>query len=119
MQAVSTFKGGLAYTGNSKFERGGIMAENDSSSEAVSAAPDTSGCSPSAIIDAQKLNLMAISFAGALAAKLNDNERTALSLFLATVSTALGNIAFIDSVYDARVSSSESEGQQSSPMTAK
>ncbi len=64
-------------------------------------------CSSDALIDAQKLNLMAISFAGALSTKLKDNERTALSLFFATVSTALGNIAFIDSVYSAKQSESQ------------
>ena len=60
----------------------------------------TAACSPDAIINAQKLNLIAISVAGALATKLTDNQRATLSLFFATVSTALANIAFVDGIYD-------------------
>ena len=90
------------------------MANNNSSPDSASLEALISGCSAGAILDAQKLNLIAISFAGALAAKLNDNERTALSLFFATVSTALANIAFLDGIYDEKYKESANDNQESS-----
>ena len=90
------------------------MANNNSSPDSASLEALISGCSVGAILDAQKLNLIAISFAGALAAKLNDNERTALSLFFATVSTALANIAFLDGIYDEKYKESAKDNQESS-----
>ena len=51
-----------------------------------------------------------------MATKLTDNERAVLSLFFATVSTALANIAFIDEIYDRKAESASEDAAETAAL---